>query len=90
MRLVITQGDLCCFPFALPIDVDYGLTYFEGVQGDKSKQGELFGVKNIFCLDESGTMTKFMASRFKKGWHNECLVFIKDILPLEGMAESQL
>ncbi|KAF7307755.1 RAD26-like SNF2 family DNA-dependent ATPase [Mycena kentingensis (nom. inval.)] len=26
--------------------------YFEGVQGDKSKQGELFGLDNIFRLDE--------------------------------------
>ena len=32
--------------------------YFAGVQGDKSKQGELFGLKNIFTLDESGTATK--------------------------------
>jgi hypothetical protein len=28
------------------------------VQGDKSKQGELFGLKNIFALDEFGTTTK--------------------------------
>ncbi|THH28182.1 hypothetical protein EUX98_g6002 [Antrodiella citrinella] len=26
--------------------------YFEGVQGDKAKQGELFGIKNIFKLHE--------------------------------------
>ncbi|KIJ36395.1 hypothetical protein M422DRAFT_179431 [Sphaerobolus stellatus SS14] len=32
--------------------------YFEGVQGDKTKQGELFGIKNIFKLDESGAATK--------------------------------
>ncbi|KAF8519338.1 RAD26-like SNF2 family DNA-dependent ATPase [Hysterangium stoloniferum] len=37
--------------------------YFEGVQGDKSKQGELFGIKNIFTLDESGTTTKFTIER---------------------------
>ncbi|KAJ6526575.1 RAD26-like SNF2 family DNA-dependent ATPase [Mycena vulgaris] len=32
--------------------------YFEGVQGDKSKQGELFGLKNIFKLHEGGLATK--------------------------------
>ncbi|CCM04135.1 uncharacterized protein FIBRA_06297 [Fibroporia radiculosa] len=32
--------------------------YFEGVQGEKSKQGELFGLKNIFTLHESALATK--------------------------------
>ncbi|KAH9922295.1 P-loop containing nucleoside triphosphate hydrolase protein [Epithele typhae] len=32
--------------------------YFEGVQGDKSKQGELFGIKNIFKLHERTLATK--------------------------------
>lgn len=32
--------------------------YFEGVQGDKSKQGELFGLANIFKLHEGGLSTK--------------------------------
>ncbi|KAJ6542692.1 P-loop containing nucleoside triphosphate hydrolase protein [Mycena capillaripes] len=32
--------------------------YFAGVQGDKSKQGELFGLKNIFKLHEGGLSTK--------------------------------
>ncbi|RDX43671.1 hypothetical protein OH76DRAFT_1544375 [Lentinus brumalis] len=32
--------------------------YFEGVQGDKSKQGELFGIKNIFKLHEHTYATK--------------------------------
>ncbi|KAI0759189.1 P-loop containing nucleoside triphosphate hydrolase protein [Irpex lacteus] len=32
--------------------------YFEGVQGDKSKQGELFGIKNIFKLHEETLATK--------------------------------
>ena len=31
--------------------------YFEGVQGDKDKQGELFGIRNIFKLHE-GSATK--------------------------------
>ncbi|KAJ7778517.1 P-loop containing nucleoside triphosphate hydrolase protein [Mycena metata] len=32
--------------------------YFEGVQGEKTKQGELFGLKNIFKLHEGGLSTK--------------------------------
>ncbi|KZT66740.1 hypothetical protein DAEQUDRAFT_767713 [Daedalea quercina L-15889] len=32
--------------------------YFEGVQGDKDKQGELFGIKNIFTLHENTLSTK--------------------------------
>ncbi|KAJ7072771.1 RAD26-like SNF2 family DNA-dependent ATPase [Mycena amicta] len=32
--------------------------YFEGVQGDKDKQGELFGLDNIFKLHEGGLSTK--------------------------------
>ncbi|KAF8183787.1 P-loop containing nucleoside triphosphate hydrolase protein [Mycena galopus ATCC 62051] len=32
--------------------------YFAGVQGDKSRQGELFGLKNIFKLHEGGLATK--------------------------------
>ncbi|KAJ7682903.1 P-loop containing nucleoside triphosphate hydrolase protein [Mycena rosella] len=32
--------------------------YFAGVQGDKSKQGELFGLANIFKLHEGGLATK--------------------------------
>ncbi|KAJ7631912.1 RAD26-like SNF2 family DNA-dependent ATPase [Mycena polygramma] len=32
--------------------------YFAGVQGDKSNQGELFGLQNIFKLHEGGLSTK--------------------------------
>jgi len=32
--------------------------YFQGVQGDTSKQGELFGLKNIFKLHEDTLATK--------------------------------
>ncbi|KAK7055149.1 DNA excision repair protein ERCC-6-like 2 [Favolaschia claudopus] len=32
--------------------------YFEGVQGDKTKQGELFGLNNIFKLHETALATK--------------------------------
>ncbi|KAI0742679.1 P-loop containing nucleoside triphosphate hydrolase protein [Daedaleopsis nitida] len=37
--------------------------YFEGVQGDKSKQGELFGIRNIFKLHESTLATKMAIER---------------------------
>lgn len=29
--------------------------YFEGVQGDKQMEGELFGIKNLFSLSENAT-----------------------------------
>ncbi|KAF7345108.1 DNA excision repair protein ERCC-6-like 2 [Mycena venus] len=32
--------------------------YFSGVQGDKSRQGELFGLKNIFKLHEGALQTR--------------------------------
>lgn len=32
--------------------------YFEGIQGDNAKQGELFGIKNIFKLHEDKLATK--------------------------------
>ncbi|KAH9893907.1 P-loop containing nucleoside triphosphate hydrolase protein [Cubamyces lactineus] len=37
--------------------------YFEGVQGDKRKQGELFGIKNIFKLHEHTLATKMAVER---------------------------
>jgi DNA excision repair protein ERCC-6-like 2 len=41
--------------------------YFEGVQGDKSRQGELFGIKNIFRLHEKTLATKMAVSYFNSG-----------------------
>ena len=38
------------------------LRYFQGVQGDTSKQGELFGLKNIFRLHEDTLATKMTVS----------------------------
>ncbi|KIJ61227.1 hypothetical protein HYDPIDRAFT_97032 [Hydnomerulius pinastri MD-312] len=37
--------------------------YFSGVQGDTSRQGELFGIKNIFRLHESTLATKLAIER---------------------------
>ncbi|KAI0370889.1 P-loop containing nucleoside triphosphate hydrolase protein [Pilatotrama ljubarskyi] len=37
--------------------------YFEGVQGDKRKQGELFGIQNIFKLHERTLATKMAIER---------------------------
>ncbi|KAF8750146.1 SNF2 family N-terminal domain [Rhizoctonia solani] len=38
--------------------------YFEGVQGSKSHQGELFGLKNIFKLHETALATKMIVRLF--------------------------
>ncbi|CAE6416437.1 unnamed protein product [Rhizoctonia solani] len=37
--------------------------YFEGVQGSKSHQGELFGLKNIFKLHETALATKMIIEK---------------------------
>lgn len=36
--------------------------YFEGVHGEKGKEGELFGIKNIFKLHEDTLATKMAVS----------------------------
>ena len=36
--------------------------YFSAVQGDKTRQGELFGIKNIFKLNEAELPTKHTVS----------------------------
>jgi hypothetical protein len=37
--------------------------YFSGVSGDKNRQGELFGLKNIFALHEENWSTKMAVRR---------------------------
>ena len=37
--------------------------YFAGVSGDKKRQGELFGLKNIFALHEDNWSTKMAVRR---------------------------
>ncbi|KAJ3546730.1 hypothetical protein NMY22_g1941 [Coprinellus aureogranulatus] len=39
--------------------------YFDGVQGDASKRGELFGLENIFSLQEDKLPTKFIIEEAK-------------------------
>jgi DNA excision repair protein ERCC-6-like 2 len=41
--------------------------YFEGIQGDNAKKGELFGINNIFKLHEDKLATKMAVS---------CLFFV--------------
>ena len=36
--------------------------YFEGIQGDNAKQGELFGINNIFKFHEDKLATKMAVS----------------------------
>ncbi|EKM52602.1 uncharacterized protein PHACADRAFT_261138 [Phanerochaete carnosa HHB-10118-sp] len=43
---------------AVGYDASLQTRYFEGVQGDKSRQGELFGIRNIFGLAEGEVRTK--------------------------------
>ena len=38
--------------------------YFRGVQGDSSRQGELFGLRNIFKLHEDTYATKMVVRGF--------------------------
>ena len=38
--------------------------YFAGVSGDKKRQGELFGLKNIFTLHENTSSTKMVVRAF--------------------------
>ena len=38
-------------------------SYFTGVQGDPQKQGELFGIKNMFTYDEDEQTTKMAIER---------------------------
>lgn len=39
--------------------------YFEGVQGDKEKEGELFGVRNLFTLTEGNTEMRIEEARYR-------------------------
>lgn len=48
---------------AVGYDASLQTRYFEGVQGDKQRQGELFGLKNIFGFKEGEVGTK-MAVRW--------------------------
>ena len=47
---------------AVGYDASVQTRYFEGVQGDKTKQGELFGLDNLFKLHEHTLATKMAVS----------------------------
>jgi len=42
--------------------------YFEGIQGDTSKKGELFGIENIFKFHEDKLATKMAVREGAKGF----------------------
>ncbi len=42
--------------------------YFAGVSGDKKRQGELFGLKNIFALHENTSSTKMAVRHLLGVW----------------------
>lgn len=48
-------------------DLSFPFRYFSGVQGDTSRQGELFGIKNIFKLHEDTLATKMAVRLFRYG-----------------------
>ncbi|TFK37622.1 P-loop containing nucleoside triphosphate hydrolase protein [Crucibulum laeve] len=48
---------------AIGYDASIQTRYFEGVQGDISKKGELFGLENIFKLHENKLATKMAIER---------------------------
>lgn len=52
-RLVVPGFELLAFRTQISL-----CRYFEGVQGDKDRQGELFGIKNLFKLHEGTLATK--------------------------------
>lgn len=62
--------------------------YFEGIQGDKQKQGELFGIQNIFKLHEHTLATK-MAVCFSPD-HEDCLVDTDTMYQIERAHVSDL
>ncbi|KIY51263.1 hypothetical protein FISHEDRAFT_64287 [Fistulina hepatica ATCC 64428] len=63
-------------------DASIQTRYFEGVQGDKSKQGELFGIKNIFSLQEDESKTKLAIERANIAELNWALANVKTANPL--------
>ncbi|KAH8833776.1 P-loop containing nucleoside triphosphate hydrolase protein [Flagelloscypha sp. PMI_526] len=48
---------------AIGYDASIQTRYFEGVQDDPTQQGELFGLNNIFKLDEEKLQTKMVVER---------------------------
>lgn len=46
--------------------------YFEGVQGDPQRRGELFGIKNIFTLHEDTLATKKAVSSRAFNYAKRC------------------
>ena len=45
--------------------INRGFRYFEGVQGDIKRRGELFGSENLFKLHEDTLATKMAVSFFQ-------------------------
>jgi len=43
-------------------EIEWAVSYFEGIQGENAKKGELFGIENIFKLHEDKLATKMAVS----------------------------
>jgi hypothetical protein len=64
-RLVMKRASrpgMCPFLIILVGNIPSVTRYFEGVQGDSAKRGELFGIENIFKLHEDKLATKMAVS----------------------------
>ena len=64
---------------AIGYDASIQTRYFEGVQGDNSQRGELFGLENIFKLHEDKIATKVVVS-----------ILVDGLLPAECLNTSYL
>ena len=68
MKQVTRHGKISIPPQLDKIELSWEYSwivrYFHGVQDDKSKRGELFGLENIFKLQEDELATKMAVRPF--------------------------
>jgi len=73
-RSGIAQLTLTSFPTSTVGAYHHSMyRYFKGVQGDNAKQGELFGIANIFKLHEDQLATKMVVRSFLKFFMSPCM-----------------
>ena len=74
-RSGIAQLTLTSFPTSSTVGAyHYPMCrYFKGVQGDNAKQGELFGIANIFKLHEDQLATKMVVWSFLEFFMSPCM-----------------
>lgn len=60
--------------------------YFEGVQGDRNQQGELFGIRNLLCWKEGGVL-KGIQDAYRRG--NDDLLIQENRIDYSRAAQSK-